>query len=440
MAAEFRFPDGFLWGAATSSHQVEGKNTKNDWWAWEQAGRVKASSGLACDQYHRFRDDFDLAKQIGHTAHRLSIEWSRIEPRDGELDSEAIAHYQDVVRALRERQLEPIVTLHHFTTPQWLAEQGGWADPRIVERFARYAQRMAEALPEARYWVTINEPMVYVWMHYLAGIGPPGAKDWSLGARVIEHLARAHVAAYRAMHKAARRADRDVLVGVATHLQPLQPCRPWWPLDRGLTALVHRAYNLNFLDAVTEGRLHRVGLRPLTIPDGRDCMDFLGMHYYGRAFIRSSLFSGRSLANARCGTEHHPQVTEKNLLGWDVYAPGLAEIIRWGRRYQRPIFITENGICTDDDAQRERFIVEHVRAMAQAMQEGADVRGYLYWSLLDNFEWAEGFRPRFGLIEVDYATQARRARPSARRFAEICRANRLLLDSRHETEDQRPKT
>ena len=133
-------------------------------------------------------------------------------------------------------------------------------------------------------------------------------------------------------------------------------------------------------------------------------------------------------------------MTEKNLLGWDVYAPGLAEIIRWGARYQRPIVITENGICTDDDTQRERFIVEHVRAMAQAMQAGANVGGYLYWSLLDNFEWAEGFRPRFGLIEVDYATQARRVRPSARRYADICRANRLLLDERHETSDQRLKT
>lgn len=421
----FTFPSGFLWGTATSSHQVEGHNTNNDWWAWEQAGRVKESSGAACDHYRRFGEDFDLAKQLGHNAHRFSIEWSRVEPREGTFSDEALAHYQQVVQALRQRQIEPIVTLHHFTTPLWLAKQDGWANPLVVDRFARYAARMAEAL-DVRYWAPINEPMVYVWMHYLAGTGPPGATSLPLASRVIEHLVRAHAAAYRAIHDAAARAGRPAQVGVATHLQPFLPCRRWWLPDRWIAGVTHHAYNLSFLDAVTEGRLRRFGKRPVVIADGRDCLDFLGMHYYGRAFMRWVSVGAKEWGGVRCDTRHHRAVTERNALGWDVYPPGIAEIIRWGRIYQRPIFITENGICTLDDTQRERFILRHVAEVAGAIQDGVPVMGYLYWSLLDNFEWAEGYGPRFGLIEMDYATQQRRIRPSAQRFAEICRSNQLV--------------
>ena len=446
--ASFIFPQGFLWGTATSAHQVEGHNVNNDWWAWEQAGRVKEPSGVACDHYRRFREDFDLAKQLGHNTHRFSVEWSRIEPREGEFNDEALAHYQDVVRALRERGLEPVVTLHHFTNPLWLAKQDGWANPRVIERFAIYARRVGEAL-EVRYWVTMNEPIVYVWMHYLAGTGPPGEHNLTRANRVIEHLARAHVAAYHALHevaarftargtpsparmvpaRSATRAGHRTQVGIATHLQPFLPCRRWWVPDGLVARLTHRAYNLNFLDAITEGRLRQLGKRTIAIADGRDCMDFLGAHYYGRAFMRSGSLKTNEWLGVRCDTRHHREVTERNALGWDVYPPGVAEILRWGVPYHKPIFITENGICTTDDAQRERFILRHLAWVAQAIREGIPVIGYLYWSLLDNFEWAEGYGPRFGLVEMDYATQQRRVRPSARRLADICRTNRLLLDA-----------
>ena len=228
--SEFVFPSGFLWGAATSSHQVEGHNTNNDWWAWEQAGRVKEFSGVACDQYRRFESDFDLAQQLGHNAHRFSVEWSRIEPREGEFDEAALAHYRAVVLALRQRGLEPVITLHHFTTPLWLAQKGGWTNPIVVERFSRFARRVVEALGnQVRYWLTINEPMVYMVMHYLDGVGPPGEQNLSMAWRVLEHLTRAHIGAYRAIHEVARAHNRAAQVGVAQHLQPFLPCRPWWP-------------------------------------------------------------------------------------------------------------------------------------------------------------------------------------------------------------------
>ena len=426
--AEVVFPHGFLWGTAMSAHQVEGNNTNNDWWAWEQAGRVKEPSGLACDHYRRFRDDFDLAKALCHNAHRFSVEWSRIEPREGEFDEEAIAHYQDVVRALRERGLEPILTLHHYTNPLWLAAKGGWGNPQVVDSFARYTRRIVEALGgQVRYWLTINEPMVYVNTHYIDGVGPPGEQNLPLAWRVIEHLIRAHAASYQTIHQVAKSRGQDVLVSLAKHAQPFVPCRRWWPGDKFIARLTERIYNHDFLQALMDGRLRLPGRRAIQIPEATNTLDFIGLNYYGRVFMRMGRIGSRQWLGQRCSTRHHREVTERNDLEWDVYPPGIRDVIRWAVPFRRPILITENGICTSDDAQRERFILSHLAWLGGALQEGLPIIGYLYWSLLDNFEWAEGYGPRFGLVEMDYPTQARRIRPSARRFAQVCRTNQLDL-------------
>ena len=425
---EFAFPHGFLWGSATSSHQVEGHNTNNDWWAWEQAGRVKESSGAACEQYQRFRDDFALAKSLHHSAHRFSVEWSRIEPAEGVWDEAAIQHYRDMVLELRRLGMEPIVTLHHFANPQWLAAKGGWTNPVVVDRFARYTRRMAEALgDQVRYWLTINEPMVYAVMHYLEGTGPPGARDIRLMSTVREHLIRAHAAAYRVIHEVSRQHGWPVQVSLANHVAPFLPCRRWWPPDRLIAQWTEQAYNHRFIETLVGGVLRVPGQRPLAIPEARQTLDFIGLNYYSRLWMRSRLLGAGGWFGARCYALHHAEVTERSGLQWDVYPPGIAQILGWAKPWGVPVLVTENGICPVDDPQRERFILNHLAWVARALQEGVPVIGYLYWSLLDNFEWAEGFGPRFGLIEVDYATQERRVRPSARRFAEICRTNRLAL-------------
>lgn len=425
---EFVFPQGFLWGTATSAHQVEGNNTNNDWWAWEQAGKVNEPSGLACDHYRRFREDFDLAKELGHNAHRLSVEWSRIEPREGDWNDEALAHYRDVVRALRERSLEPIVTLHHYTNPLWLAAKGGWTNPKVVEYFARYSQCVAEALgDQVRYWLTINEPMVYAVMHYLDGVGPPGEQNLSLFFLVVEHLIRAHAASYHAIHQAAQAHGWPAMVSLAKHAQPFLPCRRLWLVDRLVASLTEQIYNHGFLNTLIDGHWRLPWRRARRIPEAANTLDFIGLNYYSRRFIRSGKPSRTQWWGVRCSTLHHREVTERNALDWDVHPPGIHQIIRWAVAYRRPIFITENGICTADDMQREHFIIRHLAWVAKAIQEGIPVIGYLYWSLLDNFEWTHGYGPRFGLIEMDYATQTRRIRPSARRFAEICRTNRLTI-------------
>ena len=427
----FRFPDGFFWGAATSSHQVEGNNVHNDWWAWEQAGRVKEPSGLACDQYHRFAEDFDLAASLGHNAHRFSIEWSRVEPQPGRFDDAALAHYVEVIDALRSRGLEPVVTLHHYTNPQWMARAGTWTNPQIVDWFARYTERVAKAVGNrVRYWITINEPMVYVHMSYLEGIGPPGMRSVRAAQRVTEHLIRAHAAAYHVLHAAARTDAPPPQVSVANYLPLFLPCRAWWPPHRVASALTDRIFNGGFMTAVTEGRWAVPGVFPKRIAEAKGTLDYLGLNFYRRHFIRIGARPSQWLGMA-CERAHHwgPMTERTSWMGWEVYPEAFSEVLTRWSRLGLPILVTENGTSMADDARRWSFIHQHLAAMSRAIEAGTRVLGYLYWSLLDNFEWAHGFAPRFGLIEVDYATQERRVRESARRYAEVCRTNRLLVDS-----------
>ena len=428
MTQAFAFPDGFLWGSATSAHQVEGHNIHSDWWAWEQAGRVKTPSGAACDHYRRYADDFDLAASLGHTAHRFSIEWSRIEPEEGQWDEDALAHYVDVVRALRRRGLEPVVTLHHYTNPKWMLDRGGWTVSGSVDRFARYVERVAGALArDVRYWTVINEPMVYVRLHYVQGLGPPGQRDFPLALRVIDHLIRAHAAAYRILHGAVPVDAPPPRVGIAHFVPAFAPCHRWFPADRWATRLTDRFFNSAMLEALTEGHWTVPGLAHWSIPEARRTLDFLGVNFYGRQFIQWD--PGGSWPGRACDPADHPrQVTERTAMGWDVSPGALEEVLARWAGLGLPLFVTENGAAMEDDAQRWRFILRHVQAVARAMRRGVPVLGYLYWSLLDNFEWAEGFGPRFGLVEVDYATQRRTVRDSARRYADICRANSVPLE------------
>ena len=426
--AEFQFPDGFLWGSATSAHQVEGNNIHSDWWAWERTGKVKESSELACDHYQCFADDFDLAASLAHNAHRFSIEWSRIEPAEGQWDDAALTHYIEVVRALRQRHLEPIVTLHHFTSPQWLTAQGGWANPKVVDAFARYVRRVSDALgSRVRYWITINEPMVFVRMHYVQGIGPPGSTDLKGAFKVIEHLIRAHAAAYRILHGARGANNVAPRVSIAHHLPVFRPCRRWSPMDRGMAWLTDRLFNRAFLEALTTGVWHVPTLMRWTIPEAGATLDYIGVNFYGRQFIRWApapwTWPGRA-----CDLDHHAhEVRERSLMGWDVHPPSFAQTLLRLAPLRLPILVTENGTWMAEDAQRWSYLVRHVQAMATALQAGARIIGYCYWSLLDNFEWADGYAPRFGLIEMDYATQQRRVRESAGRYAKICRTNRVAL-------------
>ena len=410
-----------------SAHQVEGRNIHSDWWAWEQAGNVNDRSGLACDHYRRFLEDFDLAKQLYHNAHRLSIEWSRIEPEPGRWDEEALAHYQEVIVALRERHLEPIVTLFHFTSPRWFSDQGGWRHPQAIERFERYVERVVEAIgPSVRYWITFNEPAIYVYQGYVAGTWPPGQHSWPMAFRVLERLLHAHTMAYHRIHARLDSHGSRPLVGFAKHMVVSTPCNPRSHKDR-LATWVRQSY---FNGAIAEsfGRGHLLPrLRLVAKRAGhRRYLDFIGLNYYTRDFVHFTGWSWGKVFGEVCSLAHHRDAGVRNSLGWEMYPEGIYECLKQLSRSRLPILVTESGICTNDDSQRTPFIQQHLREVARAMEEDVPVLGYLYWSLLDNYEWHEGFAPRFGLVEVDYATQARCIRPSARRFAEIARTGQLV--------------
>lgn len=373
----------FLWGAATSAHQVEGNNLHNDWWQWEQqAGRVR--SGLACDHYRLFDQDFALARALGHTAHRLSLEWSRLELAPGRWNERAVEHYREVLLSLRRHQLQSFVTLHHFTNPQWFAAQGGWANRRAPAQFRRYAQFVVDRLGDlVDVWLTINEPMIYVMQGYWSGVWPPGKQDRYEGWRVIRHLARAHELAYLEIHHRYPAAQ----VGVAHHLTAYAPASQNKIADRVVTRLADWWFNHRFIRLT------------------RGSHDFLGVNYY-QSFRKSwQWWPPRLLTDLPPGP--------RTDMGWAIDPGGLTRVLEQLKVYRLPIYITENGLADADDDQRSDFIRDHLRAVEAAQVRGVDVRGYLHWSLLDNFEWADGFTPRFGLVAVDYATQARTPRRSA---------------------------
>ncbi len=423
---EFTFPKDFLWGAGTSSHQVEGNNTNNDWWQWEQRVPPEMRSGRACDEWNLFEEDFALAQTLGLTAHRFSLEWSRIEPSPGQFDNSALDHYRRMILSLKSKGITPIVTLNHFTIPLWLVSHGGWIADKSPELFAKYVREAIKALgSDVRYWITLNEPAVYTYKSYITGQWPPGEKSVKKAFKIVQNLGKAHVLAYENIKEVYAREDwAEPMIGIAQQVMIFEPHseRSLW--DRLSARLRDRVVNHLFIKALIRGKAKVFGVLNIRLPKAKT-LDFIGLNYYTREYVRSRGFILPDVVGDERVLENRH--IRKNSLGWEIYPQGLYKAIRAFAKYKLLFLISENGICTNDDAERSEFIVEHLKAVALAMKEGAPVIGYLYWSLLDNYEWAEGFAPRFGLIEVDYATQKRKIRYSARKFEEIIRSGKMNL-------------
>ncbi len=419
--ATFHFPADFLWGVATSSHQVEGDNTNNDWWAWEQEpGHIQDGqvSGRACDWWANAEADFERAAALGLNTLRLSIEWSRVEPRPGVFDEHALARYAQMLHGLRERGMEPLVTLHHFTNPRWLAEQGGWAAPTTVGLFARYVRKVVESLGRfCNFWCTVNEPNVYAVSGYLNGEFPPGERDARLAMRVLRNLLAGHAAAYREIH--AR--QPNARVGLAHNLRIFDPANPRSPLDRRVTRWVDRAYNQALVTALTKG----VWMWPLGFGLAwklRRSLDWIGLNYYTRDLVAFDRRSPQTLFSRRT----HAEGAELLDGGYgEFYPQGIFRALQRLSRLGLPIYITENGIPDADDDQRPRYLLTHLHQVWHAIQFAYPVMGYYHWTLVDNFEWARGWTLRFGLIGLDPATQARQPRRSASLYADIIRSNAI---------------
>ena len=421
--SSLQFPAGFLWGTATSAHQVEGNNTRNQWWRFEQQpGAIWNGdrSGLACDWWNHAEVDFDLMERMGHSAHRMSLEWSRIEPEPGRFDSAAIERYRALLDGLRRRNIRPMVTLHHFTNPLWLEEAGGWENPAAIVHFQQYVRYAVRTLGDlCDQWVTLNEPLVYVVQGWVRGIWPPQKTHLPAALRVFRHLLQAHGVAYQTIHANSPGAH----VGYALPVRVFQPSNPKRWLDRKAANLKRYLVEHLWVTGAADGKLRF----PLGLDEYQhslaDSADFIGINFYTRDLVRFHP-DPRQLF----GEEHFSPDGEYSDRGrrgvYSEYAPqSLHQIVREVNAFHKPIYITENGLPDHDDDQRPRWLLGHLHALHQAIQQGCDVRGYYHWTLTDNFEWSEGWGLRFGLVELDPATQLRRPRPSAALYSAIARTN-----------------
>lgn len=388
MSQRLEFPKGFFWGAASASYQVEGNIYNNDWAFEARTSERVPVADSGPDHYNRYEEDFDIAKSLGHNAHRFSIEWSRIEPAEGEFSFDAIRHYEKVLRALKKRNLEPFVTLWHFTLPQWLYEKGGIENPRFPEFFARYAAFVSSNLADhCIHWATINEPVVLAAEGYLIAKWPPFKKHRYIKIfKVLNNLAKAHILAYEEIKKHDFVSDVGIVKdNIYFHYEGGNP------LNLIKVKIMNWFWNNYFLNKV------------------HNHCDSIGLNYYHhKGFGDKTIY-------------------KKNDMGWDLKPEGIYHMLVDLKKYDKPVFVAEAGIADHLDMYREEYVRNLIFWMHQAISDGVSLKGYMYWSLTDNFEWASGYSKRFGLVEIDYETKERHIRESAHNLKEIYQENALTI-------------
>jgi beta-glucosidase len=419
--ASYHFPRGFLWGTATSSHQVEGNNTNNQWQQWEQDGHTDGTSGLACDWWGgRWKEDFDRAAEGGQNSHRFSVEWSRIQPTPDTWDENALERYRAMLRGLQERGMTPMVTLHHFTDPLWFYEMDAWEREESVALFEKFVRKTVEALKEyCSIWCTINEPNVYALSGYVAGAFPVKRRGLKIAMQVQANMIRGHAAAYHAIHEI----QPNARVGYALHYRPMTPRRWWSPLDRLMRNIQSNGINMAFPSALSGGMM-RSPLGSVQIPEAKGTQDFLGLNYYSVDTVKFDITNAKELF----GKRYFPEDSDFSATKMIANIPqGIFDTIKWATQTypNLPIYITENGVEDAEDTLRPRYIAQHIHQVWRAVNFNFPVKGYFHWSLVDNFEWERGWTQRFGLWGLDVETQKRIKRPSVDLYAEICKENGL---------------
>ncbi len=397
-----KFPEHFLWGAASSAYQTEGNNKNSDWWVWENSEKRKNAlkkhkhipeqylSGEAADFFNRFEEDFSIAKHLNHNATRFGLEWSRIEPKEGEFDQKTLEAYEKMLQSAKANGLQIFLTLHHFTLPIWFAKKGGFAKKENIKFFLRYAEIVARRFSDyVDFWLTFNEPEVYATHSYLFGIFPPQNKSFLKTFQVISNIITAHNLTAPQI-----KAQTGKPVSMAFHLSDLQPSGLLGGVVRSLSHYLANEYILRRTVATC---------------------DYIGVNYYEHFHI--------GVLGRRKSSHTGHEFTDLN---WSIHPDGLERVLINLKKYDKPIYITENGLADDKDQKREKFIKDHLYYVHHAIKEGVDVRGYLHWSLTDNFEWQHGFWPRFGLVEIDRENSLKRkVRFSALKYSEICKDNEM---------------
>jgi beta-glucosidase len=414
-----KLPPGFLWGTATAAHQIEGNNT-NDWTQWEMSKfpdgtphiHNNEQSGLATDGFNRFDEDLVLMKTLGVNAYRFSIEWSRLVPTKGAWNSQAMATYKSWARKLRANGIEPMVTLHHFTAPIWFAEKGGFEKEENIPDFTDFVERAAKEMgDEVDFWCPFNEMIVVASNGYLTGSFPPGKKDdTKTQALVLKSMLKAHgkaAAALRQFDTVDANGDgKKTTITTAHHVRIFQPASNS-ALDTTIAGLVDDFANEAIPRAFKTGRIQLVVPGAVNIDEEveglKGSIDVMGINYYTRDMVRADL------GNAAFSHLYTRPGRPLNDLGWDMYPDGLHTLLMRFNGYGWPLYVTENGLDDRSDTKRTDYLLTHIAAVERAVKDGADVRGYFHWSLTDNFEWAEGFAPRFGLFKIDYTNNRARS-------------------------------
>ena len=409
---EYTFPQGFLWGAATAAHQVEGNNVNSESWVLEHLpGTIYAEpSGDACDHYHRYPEDIALLAKLGFNAYRFSIEWARIEPEEGEFSLAALDHYRRMLATCHEHGIQPVVTFHHFTSPRWLIRAGGWLDARTPDRFVRYCERATRHLGDLiGAACTFNEPNLPMILSKILPFSPQEGPFWQAAAQAFgvapdrlglfqfvtqpqmrEIIFAAHRRAYDVLHAG----PGDFPVGLTLALIDVQA----GPGGESKTAEFRRDLAEVYLEQLRDD-------------------DFVGVQTYARMVVGAE------------GIIPPGDDVEKNQMGEEFYPEAIGGTIRHAAAVAGiPVIVTENGLASTDDTRRVLYFQRALRSVADAIEEGIDVRGYFAWSALDNFEWVSGYVPKFGIIAVDRATQARTPKPSAHWLGAVASGNRCAFD------------
>jgi len=375
-----KFPKNFLWGVAYSSHQVEGNN-ENNWTDWEEKGRPEEKSGVACDSWNRYKEDHKLANDLGCGGFRLSLEWSRIEPEEGKFSKEALDHYRKILQNIKKQGMKRVVTLWHWTSPIWFEENCGWHKKESVEYFSKYcAKVMKELGDEIDIFLTLNEPANPLVQGYLTGSFPPGKRNVFLCSKAKNNFIKAHKNCYEIVKKNFPRLP----VGITQFCITLETGKTLFFLAP-IIKKIQNYFNWHFFDGSSEYH------------------DFIGVNYYTTYFL--SLIPPFSVRKTTKG--------RRTDMGWGVYPQGIKEVlIDAKKRFERPIYILENGLADSEDKYRADYIEEYLEKVHEAIEEGADIKGYFYWSLLDNFEWNFGYGPKFGLCAIEKKTLDRKPRKS----------------------------
>ena len=421
---DIRFPNSFAWGTATAAHQVEGNNTNNNWYQWEQEvdnnnqPRIHngEKSGLAADHWNRYPEDIKLMNELGVNHYRFSIEWSKIEPELGSFSLEAIKHYRDKCDSLLKNKITPVVTLHHFTHPIWFEELGAFEKKENINYFIKYCEFVFQNLSDlVPMWCTINEPSVFVSQGYFNGVFPPGKKDPVLAATVLENLLNAHVSVYK--HLKGLPGGSEANIGLVKNIFQFEPIRRWHILDWVFSNVLNDVFTNSTLELLKHGKstfyLPGMVSKEMKNPMAVGTLDFIGLNYYSRMHVKGQL----SLKEPFSFEKRENDIQTD--MDYALYPEGFYKALHTISTLNKPIYVTENGVADRGDTIRTLFINRYLYALKMALKDRIDIRGYFYWTLMDNFEWAEGYDMKFGLYEVDFKTQKRSLRKSSKLFSEI---------------------